>query len=97
MTIERRVVKTGGSLSVIIPRDIAAMINLEEGSAVRMSVVRRSLVIEPSDETASDEVFRRAFATVLRRYDKAFAGLAAYDNGTAERPQRKAAGRRAAR
>lgn len=81
MSIHRKVTKVGGSLAVFIPRDVADMMQVGEGAPVRLSTVGRQLVVEPEDDTVPDASFRRAFATVLRRYGPAFEALAKYDAG----------------
>lgn len=81
MGLQRKVKRVGGSLSVIIPRDIADAMDVHEGSPVRLTVVGRQMVVEPVDDTADDASVRRAFAAVLRRDAKAFELLAAYDAG----------------
>ena len=43
MTTHRTVKKIGGSLAVLIPRDVAEMMNVTENSPVRLSVVGRQL------------------------------------------------------
>jgi antitoxin component of MazEF toxin-antitoxin module len=87
MTLNRRVAKVGGSLGILIPRDIAEAMGVTEGSPVRLSLVGRQMVIEPQDDTIPDASFRRAFATVLRRYGSAFQKLAEHDQG--RRPARR--------
>ena len=90
MTIERHVTKIGGSLGVLIPRDLAEAMGVQGGTPIRMSLVGRQLVVEPTDDTMSDQVFRRAFAAVLRREAPVFEALAAYDEGkTALLPRRR--------
>jgi antitoxin component of MazEF toxin-antitoxin module len=81
MTVLRRVKRVGGSLGVLIPRDIAEAMNVTEGSEVRLTLVGRQVVVEPADDTLEDGAFRRAFAAVLRRHDHAFELLAAHDSG----------------
>jgi antitoxin component of MazEF toxin-antitoxin module len=81
MTIERRITKIGGSLGVIIPRDIAEAAGVESGTPIRLTLVGRQIVIEPKDDTMPDATFQRAFAAVLRRYGPAFQALADYDQG----------------
>jgi len=86
MSIHRRIAKIGGSLGLLIPRDTAEMMNIEEGSHVRLSLVGRQMIVEPEDDTMPEASFRRAFATVLRRYGPVFEKLADFDKGTAKRP-----------
>lgn len=81
MTIERHITNVGNSLGVIIPRDIVEAMGVESGTPIRLSLVGRQLVIEPTDSTMSEQVFQRAFATVLRREAPVFKVLADYDEG----------------
>jgi antitoxin component of MazEF toxin-antitoxin module len=81
MALQRRVTKIGGSLGIIIPRDLAEAMGVEEESLVRLSMVGRQMVVEPEDDTISDDSFRRSYATVLRRYGPAFKMLADHDAG----------------
>ena len=81
MSIVRQVKRVGGSLGVILPRDIAEAMEVEAGSEVRLTLVGRQVVIEPVDDTLDADAFRRAFAAVLRRNQRAFERLAAYDRG----------------
>jgi antitoxin component of MazEF toxin-antitoxin module len=92
MTIHRTVKKVGGSLAVLIPRDVADMMSVTEDSPIRLSVVGRNLVVEPEDDVIPEASFRRAFATVLRRYGPAFEQMAKYDDGRIQRPRRKSLG-----
>lgn len=81
MTIRRRVKRIGGSLGVLIPRNLAEAMNVKEGSEVRITLVGRQVVVEPADDTVDDGAFRRAMAAVLRRHGRAFQRLAKYDRG----------------
>ena len=81
MTVRRRIKRVGGSLGVLIPRDIAEAMDVEDGSEVRLTLVGRQVVVEPVDDTLDDGAFRRAFAAVLRRHGRTFDLLAAYDRG----------------
>lgn len=81
MSLHRKVTQVGGSLAVIIPRDIAESMDLDAGDSVRLSLVGRQMVVEPEDDTVDKDTFRRAFAAVLRRYDSAFKALAEHDRG----------------
>ena len=88
MTIKRRIKRIGGSLGVLIPRDLAEAMKVKEGSEVRITLVGRQVVVEPADDTVDDGVFRRAMAAVLRRHGRAFKRLAAYDRGEWSPPRR---------
>ena len=81
MTLQRRVKRIGGSLGVLIPRDFAEAMAVKDGSAVRLTLVGRQVVIEPVDDLLDDGAVQRAFAAVLRRHGSAFDRLAAYDRG----------------
>jgi antitoxin component of MazEF toxin-antitoxin module len=81
MSIHRQVRKVGGSLSIILPKDMAELMAVKEGSHVRLSLVGRQMVVEPEDDTLSDGDFQKAFATVLRRHGNDFRDLAEYDAG----------------
>lgn len=81
MTIRRRVKRIGGSLGVLIPRDIAEAMEVEAGSPVRLTLVGRQMVVEPADDTVDDGAFQRAFAAVLRRHGATFEQLASFDRG----------------
>jgi len=79
--MRRKVKKIGNSLGIIVPRDIAGMMEISDGSEVDLKLVGRSLVAEPTDEDIPDPTFRRALATVLRRRASDFEYLAAFDAG----------------
>jgi antitoxin component of MazEF toxin-antitoxin module len=84
MTIQRQVTKVGGSLGVLIPRDIAEAMGVRNGSPVRISLVGKQLVVEPTEGTASEAEFQRAFAAVLRREAPVFRALAEHDRGASK-------------
>ncbi|HEY3237126.1 MAG TPA: AbrB/MazE/SpoVT family DNA-binding domain-containing protein [Polyangiaceae bacterium] len=81
MTVRRKIARVGGSLGVLIPRDIADAMGVEAGSPVRLTLVGRQMVVEPTSDDLDEGTFRRAFAAVLRRNSKTFAHLAAFDRG----------------
>jgi antitoxin component of MazEF toxin-antitoxin module len=81
MSVQRQVRKIGGSLGVLIPRDIAEAMGVEEGSDVRLTLVNRQLVVEPTADSIDDATFQRAFAAVLRRDGEGFQWLADFDKG----------------
>ena len=93
MTIHRRIKRVGGSLGVLIPRDIAEAMSVESGSEVRLTLVGRQMVVEPVDDEADDRSFQRAFAAVIRRHGPAFEMMAADDRrqGTHRRAKRSKA------
>ena len=88
MTIRQRVKRIGGSLGVLLPRDIAKAMDIAEGAEVRLTLVGRQVVVEPADDTLEDGAYRRAFAAVLRRHRRTFELLAAYDRGDWSPPKR---------
>jgi len=81
MTIRRKVTKVGGSLAVMIPRDLAEAMSVAAGDSVRLSLVGRQMVVEPEDDIMDAPTVQRAYATVLRRYGKTFEALAEFDRG----------------
>ena len=85
MSVRRSIKKIGGSLAVLIPRDVAEMMGVTEDSTVRVSLVGRQLVMEPDEDYATDAEFQRAFAAVLRRESRSFKALADYDAGRSRR------------
>jgi antitoxin component of MazEF toxin-antitoxin module len=97
MALHRRVAKVGGSLGILIPRDLAEVMGVAEGTPVRLSLVGRQMVVEPEDDALPEASFRRSFSTVLRRYSPAFKALADFDQGKAERPPLARGPRRRAR
>ena len=94
MALHRRVARVGGSLGILIPRDLADVMGVAEGTPVRLSLVGRQMVVEPEDDTLPEASFRRSFATVLRRYGPAFKALADFDRGGSDRVPRPRAARR---
>jgi antitoxin component of MazEF toxin-antitoxin module len=88
MTVRRRVKRVGGSLGLLIPRDFAEAMKIEEGSEVRVTLVGNQVVVEPVKGNLDDGAFRRAFAAVLRRHRKGLEQLAAYDRGDWQPPPR---------
>ena len=97
MVLHRRIARVGGSLGILIPRDVAEVMGVEEGTPVRLSLVGRQMVVEPEDDSLPEASFRRSFATVLRRYGSAFKALAEFDQGRAARPPLARRPRRRAR
>jgi antitoxin component of MazEF toxin-antitoxin module len=81
MAVQRQVKKIGGSLGVLIPRDIAEAMGVEEGSDVLLTLVNRQLVVEPTVDSIDGATFQRAFAAVLRRDGDGFQWLADFDRG----------------
>lgn len=79
MTLHRQLKKVGGSVAVLIPRDIAMAMGAVPGGDITMSLVGRQLVIEPEDDTVPEASFRRALAAVLRQRAPALSALARYD------------------
>jgi antitoxin component of MazEF toxin-antitoxin module len=89
MTVRRQVKRVGGSLGILIPRDIAEAMNVKAGSEVRLTLVGRQVVVEATEDVPEEGAFRRAMAAVLRRHASAFDALAAYDRGEWPPPRRR--------
>ncbi len=81
MAIQRQGKKIGDSLGVLIPRDIAEAMGVEDGSDVFLTLVNRQLVVEGARDSIDDATFQRAFAAVLRRDGEGFKWLADFDRG----------------
>ena len=88
MALHKKIARLGGSLAVVIPRDIAEAMGVTDGAPVRLSVVGRQMVVEPEDDTADASTFKRAFAAVLRRHGPSFKALADFDAGLTSKPRR---------
>lgn len=88
MSVRRRVMRIGGSLGILIPRDFAEAMSVKKDSEVRLTLVGNQVVVEPVEGSLDDGAFRRAFATVLRRHRRGLGLLAEYDRG-GWRPSRR--------
>lgn len=88
MPVRQKVRRVGRSLGVLLPRDIAKAMGIEEGDEVCLTMAGRQVVVEPAEGAVDDRAFRRAFAAVLRRYRRTFDLLAAYDRGEWSPPNR---------
>jgi antitoxin component of MazEF toxin-antitoxin module len=64
MPIERHITKIGGSLGLIIPRDIAEAMGVEDGTPVQLQLVGRKIVILPPHDAADERRFQQDLATV---------------------------------
>lgn len=88
MSVKRKVQRIGGSLGVILPRDFAQSMKVENGTEMRLTLLNRGAYLEPADQFADEGAFRRAFAAVLRSgVDLAAKDLAAYDRGEKKYPR----------
>lgn len=85
----RQIKKVGGSLSLLIPHDIAEITGIIEGTSVQLSIVGRQIVVEPKDDTIPDATFQRSLAAVLRRHGPALKMLADHDAGKIDLGKRK--------
>lgn len=47
MTVQRGIKRVGGSLGVLVPRDIAEAMDIKDGSWVRLALVGRPVAVEP--------------------------------------------------
>lgn len=81
MPVRRSVKKLGGSLGLLIPRDIAEAIGVEEGSEVELTVVGEQLVVGSVRREMDDATFHRAMGAVLRRHKRGLVALAEFDEG----------------
>jgi len=80
--MKRKVVKTGSSLAVTLPREVVAGFKLQPGDEVDVSVHPQTgaIVIRPGVRYFEDgkvtRRFKEASRRVLEKYDKAFEELA---------------------
>lgn len=78
----RKIVQTGSSLAVTLPKDIVDQLGLKKGDPVDVALNPRdgAIIVRPGVQYAEGgrvtRRFKDAAADVLRRYDKAFAELA---------------------
>lgn len=80
--MKRKIVKTGSSLAVTLPREVVAEFKLQAGDEVDVSVhpLTSAIVIRAGVRYFEDgkvtKRFKEASRRVLERYDKAFEELA---------------------
>ena len=78
----RKIVQTGSSLAVTLPKDIVDQLGLKKGDEVEVSAhpLNGTIVIRPPVKYFEDGKVTKRFVdlskTVMRRYDKAFRKLA---------------------
>ena len=75
----KKLKRIGNSVGLILPRDLVAAADLEEGDEVTLTLHGRRIVIEPSERRADEREFSSAFEQVLRRHGEAFRLMAEYD------------------
>lgn len=56
--MQKTVKKVGGSLAVFIPRDIAELMGVVEGTSVRIALVGRKLLVEPDQKNPKSQTKR---------------------------------------
>ena len=64
MAIERTILKIGGSLGFIIPRDIAEAMGVEDGTPVQLELVGRKIVVMPPCDASDERQFQEDLAAV---------------------------------
>jgi antitoxin MazE len=80
--MKRKVVRTGSSLAITLPREVVDEFKLEAGDEVDVSVHPQTgaIVVRPGVKYFEDgkvtRRFRAASERVLEKYDKAFEALA---------------------
>lgn len=80
--MSRRIVRTGSSLAVTLPKDIVDRLGLKKGDEVEVSAhpVNGTIVVRPPiryfDKGRVTPRFKTAAKSVMRRYDRAFRKLA---------------------
>jgi antitoxin component of MazEF toxin-antitoxin module len=58
--IVRRVTKVGGSLCVLVPRDIAEMVGLKATSSINLTIDGRRLLVEVDNSAPARQTRKRA-------------------------------------
>lgn len=77
----RKIVQTGSSLAVTLPKDIVDQLGLKRGDEVEVALNPKDhvIIIRPGIRYAEggkvSKRFKDAAAEVMKRYDKAFAEL----------------------
>lgn len=79
--LTKRLQRIGGSVGLILPRDVMHAANLSEGDELRITVVGSRIVLEPVLDWASEEDVDTALAAVIERSGEAFRLMAEYDRG----------------
>lgn len=80
--MRRKIVQTGTSLAVTLPREVVEEFKLKKGDSVEVSVHPQTgaIVVRPGipyiEGGKVTKRFREAAESILRRYDKAFQRLA---------------------
>ena len=77
--VVKKLQRIGNSLGLILPRDLVAAADLDEGDEVTLTLHGRRIVVEPATHRPSHEEFSSAFEAVLRRHGEAFRLMAEFD------------------
>lgn len=77
--IKKTLRKIGGSVGLVLPRDLVAAAGLAEGDEVGLTLHGRRLVIEPVTRRAGGADFRTSLEAVIERHGDAFRQMAEFD------------------
>jgi antitoxin component of MazEF toxin-antitoxin module len=77
--IRKKLQKIGGSVGLVLPRDLAAAAGLAEGDEVGLTLHGSRLVIEPITRRARREAIAASFDAVLERHGETFRRMAEFD------------------
>lgn len=77
--IRKKLQRIGGSVGLVIPRDLVAAAGLAEGDEVGLTLHGRRLVVEPVTRRAAREQVSASLEAVVKRHGDAFRQMAEFD------------------
>lgn len=77
--IRKKLQKIGGSVGLVLPRDLVAAAGLAEGDEVGLTLHGRRLVVEPVTRRVAPGAVAKSMEAVLKRHGEAFRQMAEFD------------------
>lgn len=77
--IRKKLQKIGGSVGLVLPRDLVAAAGLAEGDEVGLTLHGRRLVVEPVGRRVARDALNTSLEAVLARHGEAFRQMAEFD------------------
>lgn len=77
--IKKKLQKIGGSIGLVLPRDLVAAAGLAEGDEVGLTLHGRRLVVEPVTRRSGGDAFHASLEAVIERHGEAFRQMAEFD------------------
>jgi antitoxin component of MazEF toxin-antitoxin module len=77
--IRKKLQRIGGSIGLVLPRDLVAAAGLAEGDEVGLTLHGRRLVVEPVTRRPTREQLNTALEAVVKRHGDAFRQMAEFD------------------